>query len=193
MLTMTLAKRFTVAVAGLLLAFGLVLPPGGAHAQMEDGGTQATIKIGPRIGLPVGDLSDAGTLFFGAEGRVDLGDLPVAANASFDYYLTDIDNTSYFAVDLNALYEFGIENQSFVPYAGGGLGITRVSFETEGVDVPGEGTIGGASSSDTEIGLNLVGGARFPVGSVEPFAQLNATLGGDGQRVGITGGLLFGF
>ncbi|MFB6230376.1 MAG: outer membrane beta-barrel protein [Salinibacter sp.] len=188
---MTLAKRLTVAVAGLLLTFGLVLPPG-AHAQMEDEGSEATIKIGPRIGLPVGDLSDAGTLFFGAEGRADLGDLPVVANASFDYYLTDIENTTYFAVDLNALYEFGIENQSFVPYAGGGLGITRVSFETQGVDIPGGGTVGGTSSSETEIGLNLVGGARFPVGSIEPFAQLNITLG-DTQRVGITGGLLFGF
>lgn len=144
------------------------------------------IKIGPRLGLPVGDLSDAGTLYFGAEARVKLGSLPVTPKASFDYYLTDVDNLSYFAVDLNALYDFDVESPTIVPYVGGGIGITRISFDT------GQTGFGSFSASTTEVGLNLIGGARFPLGSVEPFGELNATLGGDAQRVGITAGLLFG-
>lgn len=171
-------KRLATLTAVLFLAFGLTVPMG-AQAQTD-------IKIGPRVGLPVGDLADASTVFFGAEGRVDSEALPVVVNASFDYYLTDVDNLTYFAVDLNALYEFGVDNQSLVPYTGGGIGITRVSFDT------GQTQFGSFSASSTEVGLNLIGGARFPLGSVEPFAQLNATLGGDAQRVGITGGILFG-
>lgn len=176
---MTLLKRISTLLAGILLVVGLTLPMS-AHAQMDDGGT--TVRVGPRIGLPVGDLSDATNLFFGADLRVSLGDLPVAANGSFDYYLTDADGLTVYTIDLNALYEFQTGNATFVPYAGGGLGITQVSVDTQF-----------GSASDSDVGLNLVGGARFPVGSVEPFAQLNATLGGDNQRVGITGGLLFAF
>lgn len=150
--------------------------PTGAQAQTE-------VSIGPRLGIPVGDLADGSSVFFGAEARVDSEALPVVANGSFDYYLTESDNVSYIAVDLNALYEFGVDNQAFTPYAGGGLAITRVSFDSDSEFVE--------SSSDTEIGLNLAGGARFPLGSIEPFVQLNATLGGDAQRLGLTGGLLF--
>lgn len=169
-------KRFLTLAAALLLGFGMALPTG---AQAQN-----TLQIGPRVGLPIGDLSDASTLFFGADARYHSEDLPVVPNASFDYYLTDVEGTSYFAVDLNALYEFGVDNQQFTPYAGGGIGITRSSFEFQSEFVSGSG-------SDTEIGLNLVGGARFPMGSVEPFAQLNATLGGNATRLGIAGGLLF--
>jgi opacity protein-like surface antigen len=107
----------------------------------------------------------------------------VVANPSFDFYITDADNTTYFAVDLNALYEFSAGDMALVPYAGGGIGITRISFDSQT-------QIGGFSASTTEIGLNLIGGARFPLGSVEPFAQLNAAVGA--ERVGITAGLLFG-
>ncbi|MFB6249215.1 MAG: P44/Msp2 family outer membrane protein [Salinibacter sp.] len=151
----------------------------------DDGGsvTPTTIKIGPRLGLPLGNLSNGSTLFFGAEGRIGLSGLPIVANPSFDYYLTNVDNTTYFAVDLNALYELSVGDMAFVPYVGGGIGITRISFGSQT-------QFGSFSASTTEIGLNILGGARFPLGSIEPFAQLNAAVGAD--RVGITAGLLFG-
>lgn len=173
-------KRLSVLALGLFLVVGLCLPLQ-AQAQMDG---ETTVRIGPRIGVPFGDLGDGSSVFFGAEARVDTEALPVVPNASFDYYLTDADNLTYFAVDLNALYEFEVEEPTFVPYAGGGLGITRVSFDVDN-------SFGGFDASSTEIGINLVGGARFPLGSVEPFAQLNATLGGDAQRLALAGGLLF--
>jgi hypothetical protein len=169
-------KRLLTFAAALLLGFGL-LGPGTANAQ-------TSVQLGPRLGIPVGDLEDATSLYIGADVRIHSENLPVVPNASFDYYFTDVDELSIFTVDLNALYEFGVDNEAFTPYAGGGLAITRTSFDAAS---------GGfaISSDDTEVGLNLVGGARFPLGNIEPFAQLNATLGGDLQRLGVTGGLLF--
>lgn len=157
-------KKLSIITASLFLVVGLAAP---VNAQAQTG-----VKVGPRVGIPVGDLSDFTSVFLGADLRVINEELPVVPSASFDYYLTDVENFSVIAVDLNALYEFGVDNQEFVPYSGGGLAVTR-------------------SSDDTEIGLNIVGGARFPLGGVEPFAQLNATLGGNVQRLGLTGGLLF--
>lgn len=173
-------QRFTVLAASLILGLGLLIP-----TSVE---AQTSFEIGPRLGIPVGDVSDrGGSLFLGADARISGQALPVVLNPSVDFYLVDdVSGTSagqsVFAVDMNALYEFGVENQVFTPYAGGGVGITRFSADTE---------VSGLGSETTEVGLNIVGGARFPLGNLEPFAQLNATLGGDLERFGITGGLLF--
>lgn len=185
-------KRLALVATILLLGIGLSAP---LTAQ-----GQTSIQIGPRLGIPFGDVSDAGGNFFlGADARIDSEALPVLVNPSFDYYLLD-DRTingqdvgqSIIAVDINALYEFGIDNQAFAPYAGGGLAITRSSVDEQTFNTGfGSVTVGGGSN--TEVGLNLVGGARFPLGSVDPFVQLNATLGGDVQRLGLAGGLLFSF
>lgn len=171
-------KRLAVLTAILFLGIGLTAP---LTAQ-----AQTNFKVGPRLGIPLGDLADGTSLFFGADARLTTDALPVVPNVSFDYYSTDADNFSVYAVDLNALYEFGIDNQSFVPYAGGGIGITNTS-----VDVQTQ--TGTRSVSNSDTALNLVGGARFPLQSVEPFVQLNATLGGDAQRLGLAGGVLFAF
>jgi hypothetical protein len=177
--------RTITAVLALFTAFGLAAQPQ-ARAQMNSDGS-STIKIGPRIGIPVGDVSDTGgNLFFGADGRIQVGGLPdgVVVSPSADFYLTDDfagSSLTIVAVDLNGLYEFQIESPTLVPYLGGGLAITRISVDASGSFV---------DPSSTEVGLNLVGGARFPLGSVEPFAQLNAAVGA--ERVGITAGLLFG-
>lgn len=177
--------RAWIAALALLLAFGLAAQPQ-AKAQM-DNGSSTTIKIGPRIGIPVGDVSDiGGSLFFGADGRVQTEGLPdeVVISPSADFYLTDDfggSSLTILAVDLNGLYEFQVETPTLVPYLGGGLAITRISVDASGSLV---------DPSSTEVGLNLVGGARFPVGPVEPFAQVNFTAGAD--RIGIGGGLLFG-
>jgi len=164
----------------LCLGVGL-LAPGAASAQ-------TTVKLGPRLGIPVGDIEDAGgNLFLGADARFNTDALPVVLNPSIDFYLMDdVPGTSVdqsvFTIDLNALYEFGVDNEAFTPYAGGGIGITRRSIDDS--SVPGD-------FDDTDVGLNVVGGVRFPLESVEPFAQVNAVVGGDWDRLGITGGILF--
>jgi len=173
-------KRLLISAAVLVLSVGLLVP--------EAADAQTTVKLGPRLGIPVGDVEDiGGNLFLGVDARVQTDALPVVLNPSIDFYLVDeVEGTSVdrsvFMIDLNALYEFGVDNEVFTPYAGGGIAITRFSVDDEGV-FPGD-------PDETDVGLNVVGGARFPLGGVEPFAQLNAVVGGDVDRLGITGGLL---
>jgi len=180
-------KRLFSITVMLFLGVGL-LAPGAASAQ-------TSVELGPRLGIPVGDISDAGgNLFLGADARIETDALPVVLNPSLDFYFMDDLNLggtsvsqSVVTLDLNALYEFGVDNEAFTPYAGGGLGFTFYSTDDATVN----GTTVGTSTSDTDVALNIVGGARFPLGNVEPFAQLNAALGGDWDRLGVTGGVLF--
>src|SRR5690606_571425 len=87
----------------------------------------AQIELGGRIGYDV----DVEELHIGAEARfrVESIDLPIVFKPSLDYFF--IDNGSLFSIDANAIYEFGIDNQAFTPYAGAGLGIGRISYEID--------------------------------------------------------------
>lgn len=177
--------RVTTLFVTLLLFMGIALAPP-AKAQSD-------VLVGPRIGVPLGDMSDLNATFFvGADLRITTESLPVIVNPTFDFFLFDspegVDQTG-FAIDLNALYDFGIDNEVFTPYAGGGLGITRYSASFQDSNFGGFGFDGGT----TEVGLNLVGGARLMLDPVAPFLQLNATVGGDISRLGIAGGVLFSF
>ena len=163
----------------ILAALFLLMPAQEAQAQ-------TAFQLGPRLTLDVGDISDAfgGDFAIGADVRVDPASFPVKGSGAFDFYFAD-DDVTVFTVDLNVVYPFGIENEVFTPYAGGGIGITRVSIDID----TGFGTFSG---DDTDIGLNLVGGAEFNLESnVTPFAQAQFTVGGDVDRFGITGGVLF--
>lgn len=172
-------KRLALIVATAFL-FAAAAPLT-VHAQMDDGG--GAFKIGPRLTLDVGDISDAydGTIALGADARYHPASFPVSGSVAFDYYFA-ADNVTVYTVDVNALYPIETD-ASFSPYVGGGIGFTNVSVDIQ----TGLGTVGG---STTETGFNLVGGAEFEVGAVQPFAQAQVTFG-DLTRIGITGGLLF--
>ena len=162
-------KRLT-----FVLVFGVFVFVGLHEAQ-----AQAQIEIGPRIGFDLaGDVEE---FFLGADGRVDLATLPVLLNGTFDLYFPD--NFDFWQLSFNALYEFGIANQAFSPYAGGGIGISRVSFDND---------LGqfGIDDGETDIGLNIIGGATFGFGNLKPYAQAQITIG-DVDLFSIAGGLLF--
>jgi opacity protein-like surface antigen len=163
----------------VLLALFLIAAPNNAQAQ--DG-----FKVGPRVTIDLGDISDAfgGDFALGADVRVMIESLPVDGQASFDYYFAE-DPWTVFAFDINALYPFAMEDQPFRPYVGAGLGIARWSADVES-------DFGfGFSTSNTDVGINLLGGAEFPLDGFTPFAQAQFTVGGDADRFGITGGVLF--
>lgn len=171
-------KRLTF--LSLIVAFAFLLTPQQATAQTE-------IELGPRLGIDVGDASDIGGDFFiGAEGRIHSEALPVAINPAIDYYFVDVDGFSLLAFDINALYEFEVDNEAFVPYAGGGLGFIRSSSEATN-PFTGETT----SQSNTEVGLNLVGGAVFEMEGFKPFAQAKINVGSDFTLFNLMGGVLF--
>ena len=156
-----------------VLVFGVCVVGGVDEAR-------AQIEIGPRLGFDL--IGDVEEFFVGVDGRLDLAALPVVLNGAFDIYLVE-ENFDFWQLSFNALYEFGVANVAFSPYVGGGIGISRTSLDFNLGDF-------GNDASDTDIGLNLIGGATFGFGSLKPFAQAQITFG-DVDLLTIGGGLLF--
>ena len=159
-------------LTAFVLLFGVLM-----GFAMQQAQAQTQIDIGPRLGFDIaGDVEE---FFIGFDSRFAFPSLPVSLNGSFDYYFDDV--FDFWQLSANALYEFGVDNQTFTPYAGAGLGISRVSA--------GDGLFD-AEASETDLGLNVVGGAIFGVGSLKPFAQAQITFG-DFDLFTIAGGILF--
>lgn len=137
--------------------------------------SSAQVHLGPQISLA--DDADVG---LGA--RVVAG-VPqyrgVEFAGTFDVFFPDGDY-DYWELNGNLLYNFEIpEASAFRPYAGGGLNIARFD------------DVGPNDVGDTEVGLNLVGGSKFPnSGPVTPYVELRATVEG-GEQFVVTAGILF--
>lgn len=127
------------------------------------------------IGANVGYNLDAEEFFAGGQARLGLGGLPVIINPSIETYF--VENLTWLQIDLNALYPFGVNNTTFTPYAGAGIGINY--FKPENLD------------GSTDAGLNLIAGATFGFSRLRPFAEARINFD-DGTNVGIRGGVLFG-
>lgn len=140
------------------------------------------IDLGVRGSYEVDDIESPA---LGADLRISTIGLPVVINPAFDYYFLDEDDfgdASFFQFTVNALYEFGYENRLFTPYAGPGLSISRYSADEDLV---------GGDVDNTDLGINLLAGARFGLGSLTPFIQAQFALGGDIEPAAISAGLLF--
>jgi opacity protein-like surface antigen len=111
---------------------------------------------------------------------------------SFDYFFPDCDFTieetefdcSYW--ELNANLAVPIAASGIDPYAGAGLNVARLSYDYDSDDFP-DVEVG----SDTEIGLNLLAGLRFPVGGLAAFLEGRFEISG-GEQFVLTGGVLLG-
>ena len=152
-------------IAVLALAVGVLLlwPVTEAHAQTQ---------IGPRIGFDVG--GDIKEFFLGGDARFDLGPGPWKLQATFDLFFPE-DPLDLFAIGVNVLYELKPLPSNVKPYVGVGLALNRLEV---------------GKRSNTETGLNLIGGATFRSGNLRPFAQVQAGIG-DLDLLTISGGLLF--
>jgi hypothetical protein len=127
------------------------------------------------------ELSLATDTDFGLGARVefDFNNSPLTVIGSFDYYFPD-GSVDYWEINGNLIYNFDISSAPTVtPYAGGGLNIAHWSIDTDS-----------GSRSETDPGLNLLGGARFDAGALMPFVEMKFTIEGGDQFV-VTGGLLF--
>lgn len=160
------------------------------------------IQLGVRGGYNLDAFSDSGAedgaFTLGGEARLGLNGLPIVLNPGADYYFNGIDNTTVWQFDANVLYPISHNNMTFTPYVGAGLGVTRVSFD------PDTGLFGrliNDKSSESDIGLNVLGGATFGFGAIRPFAEAQITMGdhlafmnrnGDGgPGYALIGGILF--
>jgi hypothetical protein len=152
----------------ILVVAALFLLTGAPVAQAQG------FRWGPEVSL--GTDTDLG---LGARIEFDLNNSPLTIIGSFDYYFPD-GPVKYWEINGNLIYNFDVPSApSVTPYAGGGLNIAHASVD---------GDFG--SASDTDPGLNLLGGARFDAGSLMPFVEMKFTIEGADQFV-VTGGLLF--
>ena len=101
---------------------------------------------------------------------------------SFDYYFDACNDCSYWEINLNMAVPVNAEGVR--PYLGAGLNIAHISvdFDDDILD---------DDPSNTEAGLNLLGGLRFPIGDLSSYLELRGEVGG-GEQLVLTFGILLG-
>lgn len=158
-----------------------------AQAQVAFGpqvsfGTESDLGVGGRVELPVGGMitQDAESVMAGLK-----------LIGSFDYYFwdeegCDQDGVSCSWMDINANGAVPIPLEGFSPYVGAGLNIAMVSVSFD--DCPAGFD---CDTSETETGINVLGGLNFPLGGLAAFAEGRLVLSGEADQFAITAGILF--
>ena len=172
--------RSSLCAAAISAAFALTP----LHAALS----QAQLSVSGGIAAPVSDLSDVAELGYNVNAGFNFGGtrLPIGARLEGSlngFNLKDFnEDVRILNATANAIVNLGQQGGS--PYLIGGLGIYNSKF--------------GNADSENAIGVNLGGGLRFPLGTLNTFfeARYHAMLGdrGDGanlQYVPITFGILF--
>ena len=97
--------------------------------------------------------------------------------------------TTFFAINLDANYVFSINDEGTVvyPLAGLNIAVVRVKYDDGALGVPG---IGNTSASSSDVGLNIGGGVRHPVGEKLTIFGEAKVIAGGGDQLEISGGVL---
>jgi hypothetical protein len=103
-----------------------------------------------------------------------IADQPLSIVPSFEFYPA-VENATLFLVDVDGVVT--IPASGFEPYLGAGVFVRRISIDAGVVNV-----------SDTSVGLNAGGGARFGTANVKPFVEGKLRLG-DGSTFTARGGI----
>lgn len=122
---------------------------------------------------------------FGIGGRVlaNVEQVNLEAVGSFDLFFPDDrgdDDVDYWEINGNLFYHIHLrDTNAVIPYVGGGVNIARFELDAD---------------SQTEVGLNLAGGARFPTASdITPFAEAKYVIADEfNEQFVIAFGFLFG-
>jgi hypothetical protein len=132
---------------------------------------------------PEGELTIFEGGDFGLGVRSEFGTSSLALILSFDYYFPDQEIGDLKFYELNANLAFTLPLEGFRPYFGGGVGIARVSFDQDIFD------------SETDTGINILGGIKFGGGIVTPFVEGRYVIYDQDEaftnRFVLTGGILF--
>lgn len=139
--------------------------------------TAQAVRFAPQIDFGTNSYN------FGLGGRLDLGlaktfGAPIDGVGSFDYFF-GTSGVHIWEINANLFYNFTVPKSNITPYAGGGLDIGTFTCPLAGC-------------SQTEVGLNLGGGAKFklPHSKMTPFAEARIELRTASAFV-LTGGLYF--
>ncbi len=163
---------------GFIAAFMLVL----LAFTFSDSAAQIGFEgVGGHVGFVNGEGSLSGILF---GGHVNLGDIVpgLAITPGFDYWSDSSVDILNINGDLRYYFPTG-GNIDF--FATGGLAVVRVSVPEVTTQF---GTFGGGS--DTELGLNLGGGASIPL-SDNLVGTAMLVYGTKGEQIKIIGGVTF--
>lgn len=174
----------------LILALGICVASNtSSFAQLSQPGD---LKVG--VGLAYG--SEVENLGIKADGYYTINE-QFRVGADLVYYFPDSQDfgsaettINYFGINFNGNYVF-INEADMLVYGIAGINILNISVDSEGF---GNGGFGGGSfsSSTTETGLNLGGGAEFGMGFGALFAELKfAGIGGDADQIVFGGGARF--
>lgn len=160
-------------VALSVLAFTAAAAQGQRFGGQVDWGTDTDVGIGARLEYDLGAGLGGGNILSRAY-----------LIGSFDYFFPDCGagdgvDCSYFEFNGNVATPLDVAS-TLKPYLGAGLNMARASAKAAGV-----------SNSDTQVGLNVLGGIKFAIGSLSSFAEARLELSGGDQFV-ISWGLLFG-
>jgi opacity protein-like surface antigen len=144
-----------------------------------------SVASAQRFGAQVGYGTEIESVSLGARAEFDLtnkfSQKPPFSNAmvvaAFDYYL-DCEGCSYWELTPALVVPFTMQGSTMRPYLGAGLSFAHVSVDDTDI-------------SDTETGLALLGGLRFPMGTMSAFTEARITLH-DADQLTLAFGFLFG-
>ena len=122
----------------LLAVIGLVLTTTAASAQMAG--------IGPRLGVSI----DPDQFAFGGQVKVGPYSSDIFLVPNIEVGLGDDLTIIQFNFDVD--YYIPVSNTSLAPYVGAGLGVAVIDFDNDRF---------GRTDSNTEAGLNILGGLQF--------------------------------
>ena len=131
---------------------------------------QTAWELGPYLGVNL----DNDELLLGGVARIHLPSAPVTLNPGIEFY-PGIDGASLVALNLDVQYQ--LEAETIEPYVGGGISWARASA---------------LGISDSDIGLNLKGGALFNAsGRGQPYAEAVINFASGREALIFKGGFLF--
>lgn len=145
-------KRNVERLAAVMFALSILLaatPPQEAVARQQ-----------PQLGPHIGFIFDGEDLLLGGQFAIPLIE-QVEFYPSADVYLPDDGTLLGFNADLRYMIP---TQEGFSVYAGGGLNLLYRSI---------------AGVSDTDLGVNLIGGAKTEMGTIHPFAEGRAIIHGE--------------
>lgn len=186
-------KKLLAIIFATALAFGTLSITNTASAQIEGSVQEGDIKIGAGLafGSGVGFASLDNDLGIRVDGYYAITP-EIRAGGDFTFYFPksegEVDVTVW-ELNFNGNYIF-MDEDGLILYGLGGINITGISVDSPSTTIGGQ-TFGG-SSSDSEFGLNLGGGAEYALDFADLFGELKfGGLGGDADQFVLGVGLRF--
>jgi hypothetical protein len=171
-------KGILTAVAGLTLGMLVVAAPADAQRRTTQTRTGPVFGVAAGLSQPTGDLGDVADLGFNVTGTLDIAPQAIPFPLRFDVMFNRWGGDGFdgsirsLAAMANAVFNIPTQSGGLNPYVLGGLGIYNNAVSVDEGDDP---------DSETDLGINLGGGFRFPLSGFDTYveARYHNVFGGD--------------